>query len=67
MSKVGQQFLLNILKSNELEYFEIETIQIIIQFLYSKIKWYLMAIFFPLFIFSLFIQILLIFTTEEYV
>jgi len=64
---VGHKFLSNILHSNELEYYEIQTLQIIIQFLYSKIRRYLMYIFFPLFLVTMTVMILFIFTTEDYV
>ena len=57
MSKEGHKLLLKILRSNDLEYFQIESLQLIIEFLYTKIKWFLLGLFFPLFLAGVIVQI----------
>jgi len=57
MSNEGHKLLLKILRSNDLEYFEIESLQLIIEFLYTKIKWFLLGLFFPLFLAGVIVQI----------
>jgi len=67
MSDVGHELLKNILYSNELEFFSITTLQLIIEFLYTKIKYFLLFLFFPLFLLSVLVQILLITETNKYI
>ena len=67
MSIEGHKLLMRILRSNDLEYFTMESLQLIIEFLYTKIKWFLLGLFFPLFLCGVIVQIWFIVYTETYI